>query len=124
MTPPEHCTDSTHRRALQPHHGAREVFLTATTDHQWTDTILRKAYVYPPADFGTALDGEEGNDVFLCEYEYDEAWRRFRRAKQQVGGWEMIPWSAGSWQCDLAARACASMAACSDVLAWQPVVVC
>jgi hypothetical protein len=69
----------------QKHHSAREVFLTVTSGHQYVASVLRKAWVHPPADFAAAFDGEEGNDVFMCEYEYDEAWRRFRRAKQ-VGG--------------------------------------
>jgi hypothetical protein len=42
--------------------------------------IVRRAYVHPPQRFGAALaDEEEGNDVFMCEYEYDAGWKRFRR---------------------------------------------
>lgn len=40
--------------------------------------VLRRAHVLAPADF-QARGGAGGEDVFVCEYQYDEAW--------QVGGW-------------------------------------
>lgn len=45
-----------------------------------TCAVMGKAYVHSPAEFAAAPESE-GNDVFLCDYEYDEAWKRFRKRR-------------------------------------------
>lgn len=47
--------------------------------------ITGRAYVHPPSTFLEASE-EEGNDVYLCDYEYDESWKRFRRRRYQGSG--------------------------------------
>lgn len=41
------------------------------------ETILRHCYVMSPNEYAKA--GNEGDDVFLCEYEYDVKWHSFKR---------------------------------------------
>jgi hypothetical protein len=45
-----------------------------------TCAVMGKAYVHAPAEFAAAPESE-GNDVFVCDYEYDEAWKRFRKRR-------------------------------------------
>jgi hypothetical protein len=47
--------------------------------------IVRRAFVHGPAAFATAADSEQGNDVFLCQYEYDLGWKRFRQREYGPG---------------------------------------
>ena len=82
----------------QRHHGAREVFLARKTMYEPVEALLKRAGVRSPAAFqaleggaedGNGAAGEEeedddddapcANDVFMCEYEYDEGWKRFKR---------------------------------------------
>lgn len=60
--------------------------------------IAGRAHVFPPSQFGDAGD-DEGNDVFLCEFEYDEAWKRFRRRRytgsRDTTGQEIMPTTPG-----------------------------
>jgi origin recognition complex subunit 1 len=63
----------------QRHHGARELFLEFRTMVESLDVLLKRAYVRSPRGFAETEDAEEGNDVFMCEYEYDEGWKRFKR---------------------------------------------
>ena len=44
---------------------------------------MGRAYVHHPQHFEERE--EEGNDVFLCAYEYDEDWKRFKLRKQRSG---------------------------------------
>lgn len=44
-----------------------------------------RAYVHPRRRFGAAAEEDEGNDVYMCEYEYDESWQRFRRRNYDGG---------------------------------------
>ncbi|PRW61222.1 Origin recognition complex subunit 1 [Chlorella sorokiniana] len=66
----------------QRHHLAREVFLLSTRDVASVESILRRAHVLPPREFGTGASSRLGEDVFVCEYQYDEAWQRFRRLSE------------------------------------------
>jgi hypothetical protein len=50
-----------------------------------TCAVMARAYVHPPVKFQDAPESE-GNDVFLCEYEYDAAWKRFRKRRFGDGG--------------------------------------
>ncbi|GBF97789.1 origin recognition complex subunit [Raphidocelis subcapitata] len=72
----------------QRHHGARELFLGRGTHYEPAAALLKRAFVRSPRAFAAAQDGaceadgegeDEGNDAFVCEYEYDEGWKRFKR---------------------------------------------
>lgn len=41
------------------------------------DSILRHCYVMSPKDYKNSSG--EGDDVFFCEYEYNEQWCKFKR---------------------------------------------
>ena len=56
---------------LQNHHAAREVFLTQMVDNNDVESLWRPAQVCLPDAFEKAL----GDDVFLCEYEYDNVFQ-------------------------------------------------
>lgn len=56
---------------MQPHHVAREVFLSKHAEDQEAACLLRPAAAVPRREFATA----EGDDVFLLEYEYDAVWQ-------------------------------------------------
>ncbi|KAG2483739.1 hypothetical protein HYH03_017394 [Edaphochlamys debaryana] len=58
-----------------PHHGSREVFLGVTDCYEDPYCIWGRAQVVPPSRFAETA----GTDVFSCEYEYDDRWKRFRR---------------------------------------------
>ena len=62
----------------QHHHAAREVFLTQLRDVEGMEVVLRRAHALLPAEFrrSSAL----GEDVFMCEYEYDMTWQVRRAA--------------------------------------------
>ncbi|WIA29405.1 hypothetical protein OEZ86_011909 [Tetradesmus obliquus] len=62
-------------------HGARELFLGCKTFVEPAHAAVGRAYVHHPQHFEERE--EEGNDVFLCAYEYDEDWKRFKLRKQR-----------------------------------------
>ena len=70
----------------QPHHGAREVFLSSHVDEQEAACAVAGAEVLPPAAFAAL---QEGDDAYLCEYAYDASYRRFRRLKGGGAGGEV-----------------------------------
>lgn len=78
--------------------------LCAQVYHEPVDALVRLAFVHPPAAFQEAAASEDqGNDVFVCEYEYDQAWKRFR-VRTYPGGWvfggvrrRSGPWGGGQW---------------------------
>lgn len=41
------------------------------------ESVLRHCYVMTPKEYAKASN--EGDDVFLCEYEYDIHWHSFKR---------------------------------------------
>ncbi|KAG2449488.1 hypothetical protein HYH02_005632 [Chlamydomonas schloesseri] len=59
----------------QAHHHAREVFLGVGEHLEAAACIWGRADVVGPAAF--AATG--GTDTYICEYEYDDKWKRFRR---------------------------------------------
>eukprot|EP00775_Hariotina_reticulata_P010397 gene10397-10555_t len=61
----------------QRHHGARELFLGAQVYVEPAQAFAGHAYVHPPHRFAEVHE-EEGNDVFLCEFEYNEALKTFK----------------------------------------------
>jgi hypothetical protein len=42
--------------------------------------VVGRAYVHHPQHYEE--QEEEGNDVFLCAYEYEEDWKRFKLRKK------------------------------------------
>ena len=80
LPPPPAATAAT---VLQRHHLAREVFLTPVCDANPLDAALRPAHVLPPRDFAAGgACSRLGEDVFVCEYQYDAAWQ----VRGYVGG--------------------------------------
>ncbi|CAI9273004.1 unnamed protein product [Lactuca saligna] len=61
----------------QPHNLKRELYRTNDFADNEMETILRHCYVMSPNEYAKA--GNEGDDVFLCEYEYDVKWHSFKR---------------------------------------------
>ncbi|XP_057973097.1 origin of replication complex subunit 1B-like [Malania oleifera] len=61
----------------QPHNLRRELYGTNDFADIEMECILRHCYVMNPKDFAKA--NNEGDDVFLCEYEYDIHWLSFKR---------------------------------------------
>lgn len=61
----------------QPHNLRRELYHTNDFDDIEMESVLRHCYVLNPKEFSKAIN--EGDDVFLCEYEYDVHWHSFKR---------------------------------------------
>ncbi|KAK3004804.1 hypothetical protein RJ639_018430, partial [Escallonia herrerae] len=61
----------------QPHNLRRELYRTNDYADNEMESILRHCYVMNPKEFTKA--NNEGDDVFLCEYEYDIRWLSFKR---------------------------------------------
>ncbi|KAH7405180.1 hypothetical protein KP509_15G059900 [Ceratopteris richardii] len=61
----------------QPHNLRRELFRTNQSDDNEFGSIFRKCCVLGPVEFRSS--GREGDDVFLCEYEYDCQFETFKR---------------------------------------------
>lgn len=61
----------------QPHNLRRELYRTNDFADVEMESIIRHCYVMNPKDFSKAAD--EGDDVFLCEYEYDVCCNSFKR---------------------------------------------
>lgn len=52
------------------------IFYSPLLDLQM-ESILRQCFVMNPKEYAKATD--RGDDVFLCEYEYDIHWHSFKR---------------------------------------------
>ncbi|XP_051204471.1 origin of replication complex subunit 1 [Lolium perenne] len=61
----------------QPHNLRRELYRSNDIGDIEMETILRHCFVMSPKEFRDATN--EGDDVFYCEYEYDEHWHNFKR---------------------------------------------
>ncbi|KAI3705447.1 hypothetical protein L1987_75685 [Smallanthus sonchifolius] len=61
----------------QPHNLKRELYRTNDFADNEMETVLRHCYVMTPNEYAKAEN--EGDDVFLCEYEYDVNWQSFKR---------------------------------------------
>ncbi|CAM6118375.1 unnamed protein product [Calypogeia fissa] len=59
----------------QPHHGKRELFRSNKSDYNEMDSILRRCHVISGKDFKNSAG--EGDDVFFCDFEYNEKSGRF-----------------------------------------------
>lgn len=53
------------------------------------ETVIRHCFVMTPQEFSNA--GNEGDDVFLCEYEYDVLWHNYKRIAEIDNG-EDVRW--------------------------------
>jgi len=82
----------------QKHNAAREVFLTQQRDQVEVASLEKAAHVLPPEDFYRGSDAL-GDNVFLCEYEYDTVWEV-----------RMCPWCICTWLLEWPAHACGSRA--------------
>lgn len=61
----------------QPHNLKRELYRANDFADVEMESVIRHCYVMSPKEFAKA--GNEGDDVFLCEYEYDIQWHSFKR---------------------------------------------
>ncbi|KAL6564726.1 Origin recognition complex, subunit 1 [Orobanche minor] len=61
----------------QSHNLRRELYRTNDFADIEMASVIRHCYVMSPKEFSVA--GNEGDDVFLCEYEYDIKWHSFKR---------------------------------------------
>ncbi|KAK2385257.1 cell division control protein B [Trifolium repens] len=61
----------------QPHNLSRELYRTNDFANIEMESVLRHCSVMTPKEYAKASD--EGDDVFLCEYEYDIRWHSFKR---------------------------------------------
>ncbi|KAF8077349.1 hypothetical protein N665_1044s0009 [Sinapis alba] len=68
----------------QAHNLKREVYLTNDFADVEMKCVLRHCFVKSPKEFAKASN--DGDDVFLCEYEYDVHWHSFKRLAELVDG--------------------------------------
>ncbi|KAJ0264862.1 Origin of replication complex subunit 1B [Hirschfeldia incana] len=68
----------------QGHNLKREVYLTNDYADVEMSCVLRHCFVKSPKEFAKASN--DGDDVFLCEYEYDVHWHSFKRLAELVDG--------------------------------------
>nr|GME04333.1 origin of replication complex subunit 1A-like [Ipomoea batatas] len=61
----------------QPHNLRRELYRTNDFADAEMESIIRHCYILTPKEFSKANNG--GDDIFLCEYEYDIRWHSFKR---------------------------------------------
>lgn len=70
----------------QPHNLRRELYRTNDFADIEMESIIRLCYVMSPKEFTKA--NNEGDDIFLCEYEYDIHWHSFKRLAEIDNGEE------------------------------------
>ncbi|XP_009114605.1 origin of replication complex subunit 1B [Brassica rapa] len=68
----------------QAHNLKREVYLTNDFADVEMRSVLRHCFVKSPKEFAKASN--DGDDVFLCEYEYDVHWHSFKRLAELADG--------------------------------------
>ncbi|KAJ4763126.1 Origin recognition complex subunit 1 [Rhynchospora pubera] len=61
----------------QPHNLRRELYRTNDYGDVQINSVLRHCYVMNPEEYQRA--GDEGDDIFYCEYEYDVNYHNFKR---------------------------------------------
>ncbi|GLC48351.1 hypothetical protein PLESTB_000086700 [Pleodorina starrii] len=66
----------------QSHHHSREVFLGVVEHQEPAGCVWGRAHVVRPNLFAET----SGTDVYICEYEYDDKWKRFRRCLDSEDG--------------------------------------
>ncbi|KAK6925639.1 Zinc finger, PHD-finger [Dillenia turbinata] len=70
----------------QPHNLRRELYRTNDFADVEMESIIRHCHVMNPKEFSKA--SSDGDDVFLCEYEYDIHWHSFKRLTEIDDGEE------------------------------------
>ncbi|KAF5725484.1 origin of replication complex subunit 1B-like [Tripterygium wilfordii] len=70
----------------QPHNLKRELYRTNDFTDIEMESIIRHCYVKNVEEY--AMASNEGDDVFLCEYEYDIRWQSFKRLAEIDNGEE------------------------------------
>ncbi|KAG7542915.1 Zinc finger PHD-type [Arabidopsis thaliana x Arabidopsis arenosa] len=68
----------------QRHNLKRELYLTNDFADIEMECVLRHCFVKCPVEFSKASN--DGDDVFLCEYEYDVHWHSFKRLVELADG--------------------------------------
>nr|AAK69447.1 origin recognition complex 1 [Arabidopsis thaliana] len=68
----------------QRHNLKRELYLTNDFADIEMECVLRHCFVKCPKEFSKASN--DGDDVFLCEYEYDVHWGSFKRVAELADG--------------------------------------
>ncbi|KAG9449492.1 hypothetical protein H6P81_009457 [Aristolochia fimbriata] len=68
------------RAGRQPHNLRRELYRTNDYTSIEMESIIRHCQILNPKEFSKASN--EGDDVFLCEYEYDVNWHSFKRVME------------------------------------------
>ncbi|KAK4764208.1 hypothetical protein SAY87_013646 [Trapa incisa] len=63
----------------QPHNLKREIYLTNHLSDIEMESVIRQCSVKNPKEYAKA---NEGDDVFMCEYEYDIHWHSFKRLSE------------------------------------------
>ncbi|CAM8974039.1 unnamed protein product [Rhodiola kirilowii] len=61
----------------QQHNLRRELYSTNHLSDVEMETVIKHCFVKTPKEFAKA--NNEGDDVYLCEYEYDVRWHTFKR---------------------------------------------
>ncbi|TMW93351.1 hypothetical protein EJD97_011839 [Solanum chilense] len=64
----------------QPHNLRRELYRTNDFADVEMESVIRHCFVLYPKEFEKARN--DGDDVFLCEYEYDIHWHSFKRISE------------------------------------------
>ncbi|KDD73179.1 hypothetical protein H632_c2454p0, partial [Helicosporidium sp. ATCC 50920] len=80
-----YCVPEETAHGRRPHHRAREVLLTTARDDNEVGAVLRRAWVADAVGLAQ-VPAEAGEDVFLCEYVYDERWGRYCRLGEEEEG--------------------------------------
>ncbi|XP_068641694.1 origin of replication complex subunit 1A-like isoform X2 [Aristolochia californica] len=66
----------------QPHNLRRELYLTNDYADIEMESIIRHCQVLSPKEYSKASN--DGDDIFLCEYEYDIHWHSFKRVMEAI----------------------------------------
>ncbi|CAH9128622.1 unnamed protein product [Cuscuta epithymum] len=80
----------------QPHNLRRELYRTNDSADVEMESVIRHCYIMTPNEFSKARD--EGDDVFLCEYEYDVQWYSFKRIADIDDGKEDCEEDDSDWE--------------------------
>ncbi|KAK6793295.1 hypothetical protein RDI58_006748 [Solanum bulbocastanum] len=64
----------------QPHNLRRELYRANDFADVEMESVIRHCFVLYPKEFEKAIN--DGDDVFLCEYEYDIRWHSFKRISE------------------------------------------
>ncbi|XP_068637543.1 origin of replication complex subunit 1B-like isoform X2 [Aristolochia californica] len=68
------------RAGRQTHNLRRELYRTRDYANTEMESIIRHCQVLNPKEYSKASN--EGDDIFLCEYEYDVHWHSFKRVME------------------------------------------